>query len=255
MIKYFTLCLSLSLSIFYTIQPYDKKNYIPNFYTYSIHYKENNNMEDMLRSGGANDIENTDNSCYGYCIIYLLVSLIIISVLIYYCYRQLRKRRQSIQKKDNIIKRMEEDMEDINEMVETSKISNQEILRIYKLMVRLAISPQKNRHQKFLLDYNSFIYNSDDTFQFNWVTFEILLNNISNRYVDKLRSLFSNLSEKEVQVVAMQKAGFEIPDIAVILEYSVNTVYKRNSDIRKKLNVPESGNIIYFIDQKLGENT
>ncbi|MFT3993216.1 MAG: hypothetical protein QM660_02835 [Dysgonomonas sp.] len=149
---------------------------------------------------------------------------------------------------------MEQNIESIKEKLQLTQISSNEIFRIYILMVRLSISPQKNRYQKFLLDYNSFIYDNDEEFRFEWTEFRLLLNNNCNNYINNLESLFPNLSDKEIQAISMQKAGFDIPDIANISGYSVNTIYKRNSDIRRKLGIMELGNIIQFIDLKFSGN-
>lgn len=189
-----------------------------------------------------------------FCIIYLIVSLIAISILIYYGNKQLKQKEQSILSKDKVIKQRELDLESSKKMIKVSQISNEEVFRVYRLMVCLSISPQSGRYQKFLRDYNSIIHHNNEEFRFDWVEFHTLLNNIYDGYLEKLELFFPNLSEKEVQVISMQKAGFDIPDIARIFEYSVNTIYKRNSDIRKKLGVPESGNIIHFIDRNIAEN-
>ncbi|MDR1707206.1 helix-turn-helix transcriptional regulator [Dysgonomonas sp.] len=166
----------------------------------------------------------------------------------------MKKKKQSVQNKEKVIDRLEQDIEQVKEKIQACKMSTQEILRVYILMVRLSVSPQRNRHQKFLQDYNSIIYDNNEEFRFESESFRVLLNNICNNYIDKLESAFPVLSEKEVQVISMLKAGFDISDIANISGYSVNTIYKRNSDIRRKLGIPESGNIIHFTDHKLGEN-
>lgn len=246
----------------------EKENYRHSFYRYNVDYPQKKvlievekhscypdkgyvNTKEDIKASNYKEIEKNKQekttSCYPHCIIYLIISFLTISFFVYYSLIQFKRRK----KKENILKKMEDKIEDVNKMIEACETSNEEILRIYRIIVRLSVSPQKNRHQKFLLDFNHFIYNNNDEFQFDWDTFEALLNNICNGYVDKVRSSFSNISEKEVQVITMQKAGFDIPDIAIILEYSINTVYKRNSDIRKKLGVPELGNIIHFIDNEL----
>lgn len=191
----------------------------------------------------------------GYCTMFLIALLIAIFVSVYFSYRQLKKKSQLLKNKDKAIKKMEQDIENVKEVVKSSEISRAEIFRVYTLMVRLSVSSKRDRYQKFLLDYNSFIHNNSEEFRFEWEEFRVLLNSICNSYIDELESLYPTLSEKEIQVIAMQKAGFDIPDIATISGYSINTIYKRNSDIRRKLGVPELGNIIHFIDHKTAKKT
>jgi DNA-binding CsgD family transcriptional regulator/outer membrane murein-binding lipoprotein Lpp len=257
MLKYFTL--SLALFAFSNILFYERKRNIPEFYIHSIISEKNNSLGST--GSKVNNLKGTEDSGsvkkdsrYLYCVIYPVVSLIVFSILVYYCYRLMKKKKQSVQNKEKVIDRLEQDIEQVKEKIQACKMSTQEILRVYILMVRLSVSPQRNRHQKFLQDYNSIIYDNNEEFRFESESFRVLLNNICNNYIDKLESAFPVLSEKEVQVISMLKAGFDISDIANISGYSVNTIYKRNSDIRRKLGIPESGNIIHFTDHKLGEN-
>ena len=184
-------------------------------------------------------------------IIFSIILLAITSLIVYFGFKILRRRRRDIIDKENTIRAMELAIKNNEEMIMTYKITNQEILKGYMRMVQLSISPQKNKYKNFLQEYNKITYNCDKEFKFNWNIFCDLLNNAHRKYVDKLKCRFKRLTNKEIQAIAMQKAGFEMSDIAEIFGYSINTVYKRNSDIRKKLKIPELGNIIEFIDQKL----
>lgn len=251
MIKYFILI--LIQFAFYNMLSYEREYYTPSCYISNITYEKNNNIENKTKNS-KDKISEQKKSNYLDCIKYLIIFLIVIYIPIYYNYRQLKKWRQSVRNKDQLIISMEQNIESIKEKLQLTQISSNEIFRIYILMVRLSISPQKNRYQKFLLDYNSFIYDNDEEFRFEWTEFRLLLNNNCNNYINNLESLFPNLSDKEIQAISMQKAGFDIPDIANISGYSVNTIYKRNSDIRRKLGIMELGNIIQFIDLKFAGN-
>lgn len=250
MIKY--LILIITLFVFCNTLSPEKKYYKQVFYTYTSYQLQNEIEGNNTNNFHSEEARSTNNdSRYQYCIISLAISLVVFFLSIYYSYKQLTKTKQSIQHKDNIIKRMEDDFVNNRKMIETCRVTNKEMLDVYMRIVQLSVSPKKRHHQKFLLDYNSIIYNNSEEFQFDWETFRVLFNNTFNYYIDKLKTIFPDLSEKEVQAISMQKAGFDIADIAQIFEYSVNTIYKRNSDIRKKLGVPELGNIIHFIDHEL----
>ncbi|MFT4224317.1 tetratricopeptide repeat protein [Dysgonomonas sp.] len=184
---------------------------------------------------------------------FLIVSLALVLLIVSSGFKILKRRRQDIIDKENAIRSMELVIKNNEKTIMTYKISSEEILKGYMRMVQLSISPQKDRYKNFLLEYNKVMYDSDAEFRFNWNIFCGLLTNAHNRYIEKLRYRFKKLTDREIQAIAMQKAGFEISDIAGIFGYSINTVYKRNSDIRKKLKIPELGNIIEFIDQKLTE--
>jgi tetratricopeptide (TPR) repeat protein len=184
-------------------------------------------------------------------IFFLIISLTAISLIVYFGFRILKKKKQDIIDKDNTIKGMASVIKNNQEMFMAYKISNEEILKVYMRMVQLSNSPQKDRYKNFLLEYNKIMYDCNEEFKFDWNIFCGLLNNTYDKYIDKLKARFKKLTDKEIQAIALQKAGFEILNIADIFGYSINTVYKRNSDIRKKLEIQELGNIIEFIDQKL----
>lgn len=186
-----------------------------------------------------------------YYIILLVAVLAVIPLIIYRGIKLLKKKRLDLIDKENVIKMMELEKKGYQEIITTYKISNEEILKSYMRMVQLSISPKKNRYKNFLLEYNKVVYNCDEEFNFDWAVFCELLNNAYSQYIDSLKLTFIYLSDKEIQSIAMQKAGFEIADIAELFGYSIHTVYKRNSEIRKKIGITESGNIIEYIDKKL----
>lgn len=188
-----------------------------------------------------------------YTIIIILI-LIAVPFITYSVFKLLKKRKLDIMNKEKVIKKMKIEKRSYEEVIATYKISNEEFLKGYVHMVQLSISPKKNKYKNFLLEYNKILHNRDEEFNFNWLIFSDLLNSTYNRYFDRLKLVFTSLVEKEIQSIAMQKAGFELADIAELFGYSIHTVYKRNSEIRKKINLTESGNIVEFIDKKLARS-
>lgn len=186
-------------------------------------------------------------------IILIILVLAAIPLIAYPVFVLLRRRNLALIDKENIIKRMKVERKKNEKVMTTYKMSNEEYLKGYVRMVQLSISPQRNKYKNFLLEYNKIMYNTDDEFNFNWSVFQDLLSNAYIQYIDKLRLTFTHLGEKEIRSIAMQKAGFEIADIAELFGYSIHTVYKRNSEIRKKIKLTESGNIVEFIDKELSQ--
>lgn len=188
---------------------------------------------------------------YTYSVYILFLFFVGNLILLFYGIRLARKHKKKIINNESLIKGMMKKIEYNEELISTYNISNREVLSGYLRMVQMSISPRKNKYKTFLLEYNRIMYNLDEEFYFNWEIFSQLLNNAYNKYLDRLYADFGYLSDKEIRVIAMQKAGFEIAEIAELSGYSINTIYKRNSDIRRKLGIPESGSIIEFIDEKL----
>ena len=55
-------------------------------------------------------------------------------------------------------------------------------------------------------------------------------------------------TDKELQIIALLKAGFSTKEIGVLTEQSSATVYVRKTSIRKKLHTPENGDFIAQLD-------
>lgn len=161
------------------------------------------------------------------------------------------RKEKDIWIKNKIIEEKNSYIKDRDEIIITHKLSLKKWLDIYNRMVLLSISPQKKKYSKFLEDYNKLFYNKEGEFSFKWDVFRDMINQVFNNYETTTKEKCSTLTTKEIQVILLQKAGFEIADIAILLDNSINTIYKRNSDIRKKLEAPDSANIIDYIDTKI----
>ena len=68
-----------------------------------------------------------------------------------------------------------------------------------------------------------------------------VIKSIESRFPDKL-------SQKEVCTCCLFYFGFDISDIATYMDLSMNTIYMRGCQIRKKLDIAERGDIKSFLD-------
>lgn len=182
---------------------------------------------------------------------YIIISFILILIFIVIILLVIKLRRRDLKTKDIEIKDIEQKLLIKEATLISIKISNEEYLKIYRKMVLLSISPFKTKYKKFLLEYNKLVNDNDNEFEFDWNIFCKYLNSTYIDYIQNITLNYPSLTEKDIQVIAMQKGEFEISEIATILNHNINTVYKRNSDIRKKLGIKVGGNIIEFIDNHL----
>lgn len=55
------------------------------------------------------------------------------------------------------------------------------------------------------------------------------------------------LNEKEIQLCCLLRAGFSTKEINIVTGQSVSTIYHRKIDIRRKLNLAETGALSEFL--------
>lgn len=166
-----------------------------------------------------------------------IIILVLISIDIV---RRLRNRRS----KDG----QDKLLENKDKTIVQYQISLKQQLDMYKDMVELSLSPRSSKYERFLTDYNQVVYNREGVFEFDWEIFNQLFTRVFNDCAERLKDKYPQLTEKERQVVLLQKGGFEISTIAEVQNLSIHTIYRRNSEIRKKLGVPDSENLIKYLD-------
>ena len=118
-------------------------------------------------------------------------------------------------------------------------------IEIYRRMVTLSISPQKNKYRHFLESANKILFGQDYLFEFDWEYLSALVNENYNAYVDRLIQTYPEMTDMEM------KCGFSLTEIAEITGKSSHTIYKYSSHIRKKAGIPENKNTVEFLDSVL----
>lgn len=129
------------------------------------------------------------------------------------------------------------------------EISSSKLLEIYRKMVLLARAPQAHKYAKLLADYNQIVHNSDADLEFDWGVFEELLDSVYPNFKAKITQGFPELQVKEIDMILLQKGGFTFQEIADLLNLSIHTIYRRNSGIRKKVDIPESKSMTSFLNE------
>jgi DNA-binding CsgD family transcriptional regulator len=59
------------------------------------------------------------------------------------------------------------------------------------------------------------------------------------------------LSDKEIEFLLLKKAGFETKEICDILDLTPTTIYHRGTDIRKKINLEPTQDILDYLSREL----
>lgn len=175
--------------------------------------------------------------------IFLFVSLTIISLLAGFAFYR--------QKKAAYIKSISEALEARNETIRSVMGTRHQNINLYRRMVTLTLSPQKNKYRQFLDTANKILFGQDYEFEFEWEYASSLVNETYNNYVVRLTEKFPTLTELETKICVLLKIGFSLTEIADLIGKSSHTIYKYSSNIRKKLNIPENSNTIEYLDGEL----
>lgn len=86
----------------------------------------------------------------------------------------------------------------------------------------------------------------------DWPEFYSMIDNLYDGFHARLIKKYPDtFNDKEQQIIVLLKAGFSTKEIGVLTEQSSATIYTRKSVIRKKLAVPENGDIIARIDEQI----
>lgn len=128
------------------------------------------------------------------------------------------------------------------------------ILRDFEIAKQIAMLryTQKEKSSKLLKDLEKFSFiKHNDLLTTQWDSFYKHIDLSFNNFYTLLKSNFSNLNEKEIQLCCMMIAGFQTEEIAAIWMQSIYSVHKYKTNIRKKTNAPEGCNIITFLTSKL----
>lgn len=168
---------------------------------------------------------------------------VIACIVILFLYVKKKKQNQEI--------RLKEEIKNKKDIIDTIRTSLYQRLTIYQKMVRLSISPNHKKHTAFLKEYNKIVFDKDEEFCFDWNIIEELCNNVFENYADKIKDVDIEINETDTRVIILLKLGFSVSEIAILFEKSVHTMYRRCSNIRKKLNIPEEDSIIDFFDKKI----
>lgn len=175
-------------------------------------------------------------------IIFLIFLITIVIPLSFAYYRN---------KKKKYIESINQRLEAKQEVIRSVMKGRSQNVELYRKMVILSISPQKNKYSAFLHNANKILYGEDSLFEFDWEYTFSLINETYDNYAKRLCEKYPDFTNLEVKICVLLKIGFSLTEIADITEKSMHTIYKYSSNIRKKAGIPENVNTIEFLDNQL----
>lgn len=113
------------------------------------------------------------------------------------------------------------------------------------MMNDLKTAPEK----KIKTLFNQAVYENNASF--DWDTFFKALNPLKNGIPEKIRDFYPQLTETEYRVLILSFTGLSNKESSIILNLSTNTINSLRSSVRKKLHVPEYGDLEEFVTKQL----
>lgn len=128
------------------------------------------------------------------------------------------------------------------------------ILRDLELSKRIALfkNRQTEKSQSFFKEFDRlFFIGRDNPFELKWDTFYQHINYAFAGFYTRLIERYPQLCEKEIQLCCLTLVKFKTDEIAAVWNQSIFSVQKYRSNIRKKTNMPEGGDIIECLQKNL----
>lgn len=184
-------------------------------------------------------------------LIIILAGLLITGLLLWYA---LNRRRKSIE--------MEEQTEALSKMVEELKSSEsstvgQDPLRrtmLQQLGIIKMVAETPTEQNREMLRKISSIDSDTKGALVNWGNVFEIIDNLYYGFYTRLHNRYGDvLTDKEEQIIILMLAGFSTKEISVITLQTTATIYVRKSSIRKKLGLPEKGDIVVFLKQNVSD--
>lgn len=183
----------------------------------------------------------------------LMNGLIVLSMLIilYVLYRNKRHRKalEEAESKIRTLQTMAMEFDRKEDNLRQLALKHFDILKkvavLDGMMNDLKTAPEK----KIKTLFNQAVYENNASF--DWDTFFKALNPLKNGIPEKIRDFYPQLTETEYRVLILSFTGLSNKESSIILNLSTNTINSLRSSVRKKLQVPEYGDLEDFVTRQL----
>jgi tetratricopeptide (TPR) repeat protein len=180
-------------------------------------------------------------------LLFFLSLLILLIILIFYLSRRSAQNRRNLidtEQKVRELTKLAKSFDDKEESFRNVLIRHFDIIKKAALIEGYLKEDERKRGEPFLRKFNEVVYGQK---QLNWELLYQTLNSLSNGFFENLKNKFTQLDESEFRICCLINVNFNNTEIAILLNYSVNTVQAKKSIIRKKFGIKTYGNINDFM--------
>jgi DNA-binding CsgD family transcriptional regulator len=164
--------------------------------------------------------------------------------------------RKNVQKKARIVEieqKIETLMEMNNNYSEKEQSTKNILIRHLNILKKVAlikeqINEEDRKKGKPLIEkFNRIVYEQET---FNWDLFYQSLNEIRSGFYNRMREQYPQLEDSEFQICCLYCEHFSSDEIAAVMNFSVNTIHKKTSILRRKIGVFSHVNMVDFLTEK-----
>lgn len=176
-----------------------------------------------------------------------LALLFLIALFVFFLFRRLvqnKKRWLDTEKKVRQLKKLAQAFDEKEESYRSILVHHFDIIKKAALIEGYLKEDERKKGAPVLRKFNEVVYGQKEL---DWEVLYQKLNEMSNGFFQQFKNNFPQLNESEFRICYLLYVEFNNTEIAIILNYSTNTVQAKKSSIRKKLGIKSYGNIHDFM--------
>lgn len=184
-------------------------------------------------------------------LLFLLLLLIVFLVFVFLVFRYSVKNRRKLEdteQKVRQLKKLASSFDDKEESYRNVLIQHMDIIKKAALLEGYLNEDERKKGQSLLRKFNEVVYGQK---KLDWELLYQTLNKLSAGYFGRFKEQFPLLEESEFRICCLLHVDFNNTEIAIILNYSINTIQAKKSLIRKKLGINSYGNIQDFMKEAI----
>lgn len=177
--------------------------------------------------------------------------LMIVFIILYVLYRN-KRHRSALRDAESKIETlqtlaMEFDRKENN--LRQLALKHFDILKKVALLDGMMNDLKTGQEKRIHALFNQAVYENNSGF--DWDTFFKSLNQLKDGIPEKVRSFYPQLTETEYRILILSFTGLSNKETSIILNLSTNTINSLRTSIRRKLQVPEYGDLEEFVTNQL----
>lgn len=184
-------------------------------------------------------------------LLFFLLLLILLGTFIFLLFRysiQNRRKLKDTEQKVRQLKKLARDFDDREESFRSVLIRHFDIIKKAALLEGYLKEDERKKGQRLLRKFNEVVYGQK---KLDWEVLYQTLNKLSNGFFKQFKEQFTQLDKSEFRICCLLYVDFNNTEIAIILNYSINTIQAKKSLIRKKLGIKNYGNIHDFMKEAI----
>lgn len=191
------------------------------------------------------------------------IGVLVLSLLFYLVRRYLRNKKQlSIERKKRIeierkIRETEVKIKQLQEMslnfTEKENSFRNIVLHQFNILKKSAdldryVKNNNVQELRLVKIFHKIVYKQEEL---NWDLLYNTMNELHDRFFDKLKDKYPTLSDQEFKICCLTYADFTSSEIGLILDLKLNTVQMKRSQIRKQIGMEPQENFKSFFNRYL----